>query len=160
MAPLPESRIREMDPVTIRILGPGDGAVLDNVADGVFDGPVDPHWSAEFFADPRHHLAVALDGDLVVGIASAVVYVHPDKAPHLWINEVGVAPTHQNRGIARRLVAALLEHGRALGCVEAWVATERSNVAAMRVYAAVGGKESPEAIVMYTYRFTTVEACE
>lgn len=146
-----------MSPVTIRVLGPGDGAVLDNVADDVFDGPVDPRWSAEFFADPRHHLAVALDADLVVGMASAVCYVHPDKAPQLWINEVGVAPTHQNRGVAKRLVAALLDLARSLGCVEAWVATERTNPAAMRVYAAVGGEESPDVIVMYTYKLTTDE---
>jgi hypothetical protein len=34
---------------------------------------------------------MATAGDTVVGFASAVHYVHPDKAPELWINEVGVA---------------------------------------------------------------------
>jgi hypothetical protein len=76
----------------VRLLGPGDAAVLDRVVEGVFDNPIDPLWRAEFFADPRHHLAVAIDGDLVVGMASAVHYVHPDKPPELWVNEVGVAP--------------------------------------------------------------------
>ena len=78
--------------VAIRRIGPDDAAVLDRVADDVFDYPIDPRWTAEFLADRRHHLAVALDGDLVVGMASAVHYVHPDKPPELWINEVGVAP--------------------------------------------------------------------
>jgi hypothetical protein len=54
----------------VRLLGPGDAAVLDRVVGGVFDNPIDPRWRAEFFADPRHHLAVAIDGDLVVGMAS------------------------------------------------------------------------------------------
>ena len=70
----------------IRLLGPGESAVLDRVADCVFDNPVDPRWAAEFFADPRHHLAVALDGGVVIGMASAVHYVHPDKPPQLWVN--------------------------------------------------------------------------
>jgi len=56
----------------VRLLGPGDAAVLDRVVEGVFDNPIDPRWRAEFLADPRHHLAVAIDGDLVVGMASTV----------------------------------------------------------------------------------------
>ena len=58
-------------------------------------------WTAEFLADSRHHLAVAVDEGRVVGMASAVHYVHPDKPPELWINEVGVAPTHRGLGIGR-----------------------------------------------------------
>lgn len=134
-----------MDPspdVDVRVLAPGDLAVLDDVAPGVFDGPVDPRLAAEFLADGRHHLAVALDGGRVVGMASALHYVHPDKRPELWIDEVGVAPTHHRRGIGRALLAALLERGRALGCVEAWVLTEEENAAARALYAAAGGEEA------------------
>ena len=116
----------------VRMLGPADGSVLDRVAPGVFDNAVDPRWTAEFLADARHHLAVALDGDLVVGMASALHYVHPDKPPELWINEVGVAPTHRGQGIGQRLIEALFERGRSLGCRQAWVATEPSNTAARR----------------------------
>ena len=46
----------------VRLLGPGDAAVLDRVVEGVFDNPIDPRWRAEFFADPRHDLAVAIEG--------------------------------------------------------------------------------------------------
>src|SRR5512146_1917798 len=102
--------------ITVRVLGAEDEALLGNVAPGVFDGPVDPRWSAEFFSDPRHHIAVALDAGLVVGMASAIHYVHPDKAPQLWINEVAVAPTHQGRRIGRRLLEALLQLARTLQC--------------------------------------------
>jgi hypothetical protein len=35
----------------VRLLGPGDAAVLDRVVEGVFDNPIDPRWRAEFFAD-------------------------------------------------------------------------------------------------------------
>lgn len=138
--------------LTIRILEPDESAVLDRVAADVFDNEIDPRWTTEFFADPRHHLAVALDGDTVVGIASAVHYVHPDKAPELWVNEVGVAPTYQGRGIGRQLMQALFARGRELGCHEAWVLTEHENAAARRLYASVGGAEEPTVIV--TFRLT------
>jgi GNAT superfamily N-acetyltransferase len=136
---------------TIRILARGDAPMLDHVAPGVFDNPVDPRWTAEFLADPRHHLAVAIDDGRVVGMASAVHYVHPDKPPELWINEVGLAPTHRGRGLGRRLLDALFGRGRALGCRQAWVATEPGNVAARRLYAAAGGEESAEPFVMVEF---------
>jgi ribosomal protein S18 acetylase RimI-like enzyme len=138
--------------VTIRILGRDDAPVLDHVAADVFDHDVDPHRTAEFVADPRHHLAVALDGPTVVGFASGVHYVHPDKPPELFVNEVGVAPTHQGQGIGRQLVEALLARGRKLGCHEAWVLTEYTNAAARRRYASAGGTEAPEPTLMVTFR--------
>lgn len=135
--------------IVVRVLGPPDAALLDRVAPDVFDGPVDARWWGEFAADPRHHLAVALDGDTVVAMASGVHYVHPDKPPELWINEVGVAPSHQQRGIGRRVVAALLAHGRALGCRGAWVLTHGENEPARRLYAALGGVEERTVLVAF-----------
>lgn len=136
----------------IRILGPGDGAVLERVAEDVFDEAVDTRWSAEFLADPRHHLAVAIDGGVVVGMASGVHYVHPDKPPELWINEVGVASTHHRRGIGKMLLDALFARARELGCGEAWVLTEIDNAAARGLYAAAGGEEVDPPPVMVTFR--------
>ena len=136
-----------MSPI-IRLLGPGDATVLDHVAPGVFDNAIDPRWTAEFLSDPRHHLAVAIDEGRVVGMASAIHHVHPDKAPQLRINEVGVATPYQGQGIGRRLMERLLERGRELGCRAAEVGTERSNTAARRLYAAAGGVEEPEDFVV------------
>lgn len=107
----------------IRILGSSDGAVLLHVAPDVFDDHLKPALTAEFLRDPRHHLAVAVEEGMVVGFASGVHYVHPDKPSEMWINEVGVAPTHQGRGLGRAVVRALLEHAKRLGCREAWVLT-------------------------------------
>lgn len=137
---------------TVRMLGPDDAAVLHRVAPDVFDNDVDVHWTTEFLADPRHHLVVALDGGTVVGMASAVHYVHPDKPPELWVNEVGVAPTHQGQGIGRQLMEALLARGRELGCREAWVLTDYANAAARRLYASVGGADAPEPTLMVSFR--------
>jgi ribosomal protein S18 acetylase RimI-like enzyme len=146
--------------VIIRLLGPDDSAVLRHVADDVFDNAVDPALAAAFLADPRHHLVVAEDDGLVVGFVSAVDYIHPDKPAELWINETGVAPTHQGRGLAKRMLAAILDHGRALGCTAAWVLTDRSNAAANALYRAVGGTEGADndadnqALVGYNFDLT------
>ncbi|HET7468374.1 MAG TPA: GNAT family N-acetyltransferase [Gemmatimonadales bacterium] len=137
--------------VKIRLLGPEDGAVLDHVASDVFDHPVASGWAAEFLGDPRHHLAVALDEGVVVGFASGVHYINPDKPPELWINEVGVAPTHQRQGVASRLLAVLMDRGAGLGCVQAWVLTSPANTAARRLYARAGGREADELSVMVEF---------
>jgi len=142
--------------VDVRVLHEGDEYVLDGVAADVFDEPIDAGAVREFLRDPHHHIAVAIDDGVVVGFASAVHYVHPDKPrPEMWINEVGVAPTHQRRGIARDLLTALFGAGRELGCTEAWVLTERSNGAAMALYASASGEWSAEDEVMFTFRLTT-----
>jgi aminoglycoside 6'-N-acetyltransferase I len=137
--------------VEIRLLARGDDAVLDRVAPEVFDLPIDPRWTAEFLADPHHHLAVAIDDGTVVGFASGVHYLHPDKPPELWINEVGVAPSHQRQGLGRRVVDELLRHGAALGCVQAWVLTEPTNEAAQGLYAAAGGEAAAEPSVLFEF---------
>ncbi len=135
----------------IRVLRYDEAHVLDNVAPDVFDHAIDPRWCAEFFADPRHHLAVAVDDDLVVGMASAVHYVNPDKPPELWINEVGVAESHRGQGVGRRLLATLFEHGASLGCHQAWVLTSPDNAPAVRMYTAAGGVVGDEPTVMFTF---------
>jgi len=140
-----------MTNVEIRSLGRDDLAILERVADDTFDHAIKPKLAAEFLSDSRHHLMVALDGGLVVGFVSAVHYVHPDKPAELWINEVGVAPSHQGQGIAKSLLTAMLDAGRDLGCREAWVLTNRSNTAAMRLYASCGGSEGDDDLRMFSF---------
>ena len=141
----------------MRILDVDDDKVLERVAPGVFDNAVDPRWTREFLADSRHHLAVALDAGLVVGMASGVHYVHPDKPPELWVNEVAVAPTHRGRGVARRMLETLFERARTLVWHGAWVATEPTNNLARRLYAAVVGVEASKVSVIVEFCLLTDE---
>ncbi|MDX8348553.1 GNAT family N-acetyltransferase [Cognatiyoonia sp. IB215446] len=129
-----------------------DAGLLDNLAVGVFDDPLDRDATTELLSDDRHHLVIAMDEGLVVGFTSAVHHVHPDKPrPELWINEVGVAPSHQKRGIAKAMMSALLERGAQSGCKEAWVLTDRGNLAAMRLYRASGGIVDRTDQVMFSF---------
>ena len=139
--------------IEIKVLGPQDAGILAALAPDVFDDPIDVGRAREFLADPRHHLAVAVDDGQVVGFVSAVHYLHPDKPhPELWINEVGVAETHRRRGLGTRLLHSVLAVARGLGCAEAWVLTDRANTAAMRLYTAAGRTEAPSDHVMFTFR--------
>jgi ribosomal protein S18 acetylase RimI-like enzyme len=138
--------------VEIKLLTSADPHDLDNIADDVFDDPIVEPSAQEFLKDPRHRLVVALDHHVVVGFASAVIYLHPDKpAPELWINEIGVAPTHQRQGIGKRILQAMLEEARQSGCTDAWVLTERENKAAMTLYRSAGGTEALPDLTMFTF---------
>src|ERR1700690_3961246 len=147
--------------IEIRVLRRGDDRVLMNVAAEVFDRPISVELASEFLEDPRHHIAVAIDDGLVVGFASGVHYIHPDKPPELWINEVCLAPTHRRRGLGKAVLRALFEVGRAHNCKAAWVLTDRSNIAAMALYSSVGGmngngdKGLAKAMLGYAFDLTT-----
>lgn len=154
MTPPDTAAIRGTGNIEIRILGRGDTGVLGRVAPDVFDDAVDPALVAEFLSDARHHIAVAIENGIVVGFASGVHYVHPDKSAEFWVNEVGVAPDHQGRGVGKAIMTRLLDHATQLGCREAWVLTDRSNDAAMRLYASSGGVEGPRDEVMFTFVLT------
>jgi GNAT superfamily N-acetyltransferase len=131
-----------MSETRILLLGPSDQAVFDHVAADVFDDAIDAGLTREFLDDPRHHIAVAVLDGQVIGMASAVHYVHPDKSQEMWINEVGVGAAFRSRGVGGALLEALKAHARELGCTEAWVLTEPENLAARRLYASVGGTEA------------------
>ena len=132
---------------------------LGRVDDDVFDNPVQAELLTQFVAQPTSHLVVAVAREALgsfleyftIGMGSAISYVHPDKPLQLFINEVAVADRYQRQGVGKRLIEFMLEHGRSLGCTEAWVATEVSNAPARALYTATGGKEDKERAVVYTY---------
>lgn len=127
--------------IVIRVLERGDEGVLETVAQDVFDNPIQPALARAFLDDHRHHIAVAVDDGCVVGFASGVDYIHPDKPRELWINEVGVAPTHRGKGLGKAVLLALLSAGEAKGCRAAWVLIDRGKKGAMALYTSAGGTE-------------------
>jgi len=135
----------------VRVLTPADAPLFERIADGVFDHGVQAGLIEEFLTDPRHLLSVAIVDGVIVGMASGVRYVHPDKPSELWINEVGVSPDYQRRGYAKRIVAELLAEGRRQGCREAWVLTDYDNEAARATYRAAGGVDHPSPQLMVTF---------
>ena len=124
---------------------------LDRLAPGGFANAIDPVQLARFIGDPRHVMLVAIEDGVVVGMASAVEYFHPDKPPQMWINEVGVSPAWQRHGIGRALIAALVEAARQRGCAYAWLGTDSDNTAAQACFRSVPDVEPPQPFLLYEW---------
>lgn len=136
---------------TLRILGPEDVGVLERVAPGVFDHAVDSDCAEAFLVDPHLHIAVAIEDEEIVGFASAVDYIHPDKPREMWINEVAVAPDRRKAGIGTGVLQVMLGRAQAIGCSEAWVLADAENCAAVALYESAGGQEERSGQRMYVF---------
>lgn len=139
-------------PLSYRLLNLSDAKVLENVVGDVFDDLIDEDAARAFLEDPNHLLVAAMDNandGQIVGFVSAVRTFHPDKkAPELWINEIGVAPPFQRRGVAKQMMTRLFEEARKQGCREAWVLTDKENEAALALYNAAGGAAPTEHVMV------------
>ena len=138
--------------IKIRLATLNDLEAIIKVGDKLFDHAIKKERAIEFFEDTRHHLVLAFFDTEVIGMASGFHYVHPDKDPSLFMNEVGVLDAFQNQGIGRALVKFLWEHAKTLGCKEAWIGTEKSNVAAQKCYQAAGGKPDDEPFILMEFQ--------
>lgn len=128
--------------------------LLYTVAEDVFDYAIDPSQVEAFLSCPRHMMMLAVEDGIVIGMASAVEYFHPDKPPQLWINEIGVTPQKQSQGIGRRLMEALIAIGKDRGCAYAWVGTECDNIPAQRCFSAVANVEEPQEFLLYEWELS------
>jgi aminoglycoside 6'-N-acetyltransferase I len=124
--------------ISIRRVESGDAPLLELIAPDVFDEDLRPDALAAFLAAEGHALFVAIADGVVVGQARGMIHVQPDKAKELYVDNLGVAPSHQRRGIATRLVRSLMDWGRAGGCASLWVATEIDNAEGIAFYASLG----------------------
>ena len=109
-------------------------SLLDRIAKGVFNAVPVPTLRDAYLASLASIMVVALDGDLVVGQVKAAIHLHPDKLADLSVDEVGVAATHQRRGIARRMLGEVEQWARERGCADVWLAAEVDNEAARSLY--------------------------
>ena len=128
-----------------------NASLLGRVAPDVFDYEIKPAQLENFLDDPRHIMMMALGGSMVVGVASAVEYFHPDKSPQLWINEVGVSPAWRGRGVGRSLVAEMVQAAARRGCRYAWVSVEGDNRAARACIEAAPHVERPQPFLLYEW---------
>lgn len=128
--------------------------LLSRIAPEVFDHAIAPEQLQRFLDDPRHLMLLATDGDTVVGMASAFEYFHPDKVPQLFVNEVGVTPSHRRRGIGRALVQSLLDEAKRRGCTGAWLGTGQDNLAGQACFGSVPDGEAPQPFLLYEWDLT------
>ena len=72
-----------------------NAALLDSVAEEVFDERIDARCLQAYLADAAHLMLVAVEEGRVVGQCRAVVHLQPDQAPELYLDNLGVANTAQ-----------------------------------------------------------------
>ena len=131
-------------------LAPTNAALLEQVAEDVFDDDIDPAQVAAYLAEPGHLMVVATVDGQVVGQCQAVVHRHVDKPDELYIDNLGVAAAFKRQGIARHMVDEILAWGREFGCRTAWVLTEPDNAEGRGFYEAGGA--AGVATIMYEYK--------
>ena len=127
----------------VREIGSGDIDLLLAVDPGLFDNDIDPEQSRAFLADVANILLLAFEGRLAIGMASATILRHPDKAPALFVNEVGTRDSHQRKGVATALMQRMIALGRARSCQGIWLGTEADNEAALGLYRKLSKQEVP-----------------
>ena len=132
-------------------LNTANAELLKDIAPEVFDYEINPQYLAAFLGDPRHTMYLAVDDQVVVGMASAVEYFHPDKPPQLWVNEVGVALSYRKRGIGRQLVQKLVASAKDRGCIYAWLGTSTDNAAAQACFSSVPAVGTPQPFLLYEW---------
>lgn len=135
--------------VMVRFATLSDHDLLMNSVD-LFDDPPHTEWLTEFLDDDRHHMALAVEGLECVGFLSAVDYVHPDKPPQMWINELGVVETRRRQGIATRLIDAAKARAKARKCSDLWVLADPTTEA-IGFYQSLDAQREGSHIAMFTF---------
>lgn len=137
--------------IAVRRILPTEGDIVKHSLPGVFDYKVKDHLLRRFLSSDHNVLVGAIKDDALIGFASGVIYVHPDKDPELWINEVGVASPYQRQGIATQILRVARRIAVHEGCRACWLLTEPDNTAANALYQSLEGWQGPEPTMMYSF---------
>ncbi|MGO7207961.1 GNAT family N-acetyltransferase, partial [Rhizobium ruizarguesonis] len=108
--------------------------LLENIAEEVFDRELNAQRLATYLKSSGHLMIIAVCEKQVIGQIAAYVHSHPDRASDVYIDNLGVAPPFQRRGVARRLLDEVLAWGKTLDCDQAWIVTDTGNNAARALY--------------------------
>ncbi|MGO7375642.1 GNAT family N-acetyltransferase [Rhizobium ruizarguesonis] len=124
--------------------------LLENIAEEVFDQEINAQRLATYLKSSGHLMIIAVCEKQVIGQIAAYVHSHPDRASDVYIDNLGVAPPFQRRGVARRLLDEVLAWGKTLDCDQAWIVTDTENNAARALYEGRGAAAEP--IGMFSYK--------
>ncbi len=96
----------------------------------------------DLMKDPSHYMLVAKDEGNVLGFVNFTArksIMHQGLSG--LIDELIVSENSRGSGIGKRLILAVIDKCRELGCSEVEVSTEKSNAKARRFYKSCGFKE-------------------
>ncbi|HEV2530621.1 GNAT family N-acetyltransferase [Phenylobacterium sp.] len=135
----------------IRVLGAGDEMLLAEAVGMIEEADLTPQRAAAHLADPDLVNVVAIADGGIVGFVYGHV-LRRFEAVSFFIYSVDVAETHRRRGVGRAMLERLKALAPERGWDEMFVFTNRSNPAAMRLYASAGGvSPPPDDVVMFDF---------
>ncbi len=147
-----------MDAPTYRVarLRKGDERVaqkLFSVMQHAFDEepPVlsDPYVSSLLARDDLWVIAASSGEKVIGGLTAHVLPMTRSESSELFIYDLAVDEAHRRRGVARLLVAHLLELGRAVGIQDAFVPADDDDTHALEFYRAIGG--APQKVTFFNF---------
>jgi aminoglycoside 6'-N-acetyltransferase I len=127
----------------IMVVTQGRLALLDAVADDVFDNPVDMARARACLRSPDYRLLVAVAEGVVIGQIRGFLQHQPDDAPWLYIDNLGVAEAWKRQGVATALLDRLADWSVRKGAGLVWLGSVPDNEEATGFYAARGFTSEP-----------------
>ena len=131
--------------MSARRLGPADAALAAEAVRRIKETPVREGFGEDhlrrFLARAENILIVAEDEGAPAGFLLAYVLDRVDRDRRMvCLYEIGVVAACRRRGIGRAMLEELKAWCGRENVMKAWVITDRGNAAAMRLYAAAGGR--------------------
>lgn len=113
------------------------------------------HYLSNFLVQDENILLVALEENRPIGFALAYRLKRVDRAQDMILfYEIEVDHEHRGRGTGTALINALKDICREKSIMKMWVYTDKSNLAAVQLYASTGGSANEHRNeVQFTYQF-------
>jgi ribosomal protein S18 acetylase RimI-like enzyme len=134
----------------IRRLRIGDEALLQRAARLHLDRDWPADRCARALADPSFVAVAAAEAGEPLGLAYGYVLDRLHQKD-LMLYSIDVDEDHRRRGLGRAMVERFMALCLEQGYGEAWVLTNRSNPAAMGLYASTGGVREFDDVEMFAY---------
>ena len=97
-------------------------------------------------------LIAEVDGVPVGQVVGHILKRWDSKKPMLFLFSIDVVESQRRKGVARRLIEEFLRIGKESGCGGSFVFTNESNIPAMEMYRALGGKRTNPDDVMFEWK--------
>lgn len=108
-----------------------------------------------FLLNDDNWFYVATMDEKVVAYAIAYVQRRLDTTKNMiCLYEIGTLKYCRKKGIAKRIINTIVEHGKLNDAMKIWIPTNTSNAAACALYRSIGAEEpGVKDEIIYTYRY-------